>query len=549
MVRALVILIAVLLSSCQTLTLQKTLDIAERQLLECPDSALTTVRSINKSDILKPSHRAQYGVIYSAALDKNRINITSDSLIRFSVDYYDIFGSPEQRMRAYYYLGRTQKHAGEIMPATLSFLDAAQYTDQVDDNYLKGLLYSELGEVYILHMQYKKAYNYFEQSYNYYKAEDMPMHYTFQLYEMGYVLYLMSQHNKCLELLNQSLALATEIGFDGLVSYIHKQLAITYNAKEDYNNSYKAFALCEELYGADKTYNSTNICGAAADTFAQKGYRAKSQQLLDKGWKLAANISDSIMMRLYSTRCLYHNKQEYAQIYNRALYSNLEILQNELNSPHAEIINAYFEQKHITKLEREHRNKWLLLAALLTTVALSLCFIAIRQYRYNRKLAEMSRTISQYAESNKSFEHDIANYKAEIGELNLSNFKEKFATIDHLCATYYQYIDSPKKQINIYKEVVSTIEELSNDSQMFANLEKDINNSFDNILLNLQAEYPNISNNEYKLACYICAGFSSQTICVLLKCDSDALYRRVYRLREKVRALNNNAKYSILLHK
>ena len=161
----------------------------------------------------------------------------------------------------------------------------------------------------------------------------------------------------------------------------------------------------------------------------------------------------------------------------------------------------------------------------------------------------MSRTISQYAESNKSFEHDIANYKAEIGELNLSNFKEKFATIDHLCATYYQYIDSPKKQINIYKEVVSTIEELSNDSQMFANLEKDINNSFDNILLNLQAEYPNISNNEYKLACYICAGFSSQTICVLLKCDSDALYRRVYRLREKVRALNNNAKYSILLHK
>ena len=549
MVRALVILIAVLLSSCQTLTLQKTLDTAERQLLECPDSALATVRTINHAETLRPSLRARYGVIYSAALDKNRIDITSDSLIRFSVDYYDIFGSPEQRMRAYYYLGRTQKHAGEIMPATLSFLDAAQYTDQVDDNYLKGLLYSQLGEVYTHHLQLKKAYNYFEQSYNYYKAEDMPMHYTFQLYEMGYVLHLMTQYDKSIAQLNQALTLAKEIGYENLIKLLHKQLAITYNDSCDYDNSYKLLTFCEKQYGANEIYNYTNICGAAADTFAQKGYKSKSQQLLDKGWKFAVNMSDSTLMKYYSTRCIYHNKQEYAQIYNRALYSNLEILQNELNSPHAEIINTYFEQKHITKLEREHRNKWLLLAALLTTVALSLCFIAIRQYRYNRKLAEMSRTISQYAESNKSFEHDIANYKAEIGELNLSNFKEKFATIDHLCATYYQYIDSPKKQINIYKEVVSTIEELSNDSQMFANLEKDINNSFDNILLNLQAEYPNISNNEYKLACYICAGFSSQTICVLLKCDSDALYRRVYRLREKVRALNNNAKYSILLHK
>lgn len=147
MVRALVILLSVLLSSCQLFHITEILDTAERQLAEHPDSALATMRSIRRFEVLKPQVRARYGVLYSAVLDKNYIDIASDSLIRFSADYYDLYGTPEQRMRAYYYLGRTQENAGQILPATLSFLDAAQYTDRVDDNYLKGLLYSQLGDI------------------------------------------------------------------------------------------------------------------------------------------------------------------------------------------------------------------------------------------------------------------------------------------------------------------------------------------------------------------------------------------------------------------
>ena len=160
----------------------------------------------------------------------------------------------------------------------------------------------------------------------------------------------------------------------------------------------------------------------------------------------------------------------------------------------------------------------------------------------------MNKIISQYTELNKCFEQDIARYKKQIGDLSLAKLKDKFATINKLCETYYLYIDSPKAQTNVYKSLVNNIEELSNDKESFTNLESDINCAFDNILIHLKKEYPNISTNEYKLACYLCAGFSTPTICVLLMCDKDALYRRIYRLREKVRALDNQSHYQPLLH-
>ena len=86
--------------SCQAFRITDILDNAERQLAVAPDSALMTMRSVRKYAVLIPKHRARYGVLYSAALDKNYIDVASDSLIRFSADYYDLKGTPIERMKS-----------------------------------------------------------------------------------------------------------------------------------------------------------------------------------------------------------------------------------------------------------------------------------------------------------------------------------------------------------------------------------------------------------------------------------------------------------------
>ena len=134
---------------------------------------------------MMPSVRARYSLLYSKTLDKNDIDTASDSLIRYSTDYYDLYGTPAQRLEAYYYYGRTQENAKEYLSATLSFLYAEQFADVVDNNYLKGLLYSHLGEMYSHYNRVSQALQYYEKSYNYYKKANLPQHQAYQLYGMG----------------------------------------------------------------------------------------------------------------------------------------------------------------------------------------------------------------------------------------------------------------------------------------------------------------------------------------------------------------------------
>ena len=534
MVRALVILIAVLLSSCQTLTLQKTLDTAERQLLECPDSALATVRTINHAETLRPSLRARYGVIYSAALDKNRINITSDSLIRFSVDYYDIFGSPEQRMRAYYYLGRTQENAGEIMPATLSFLDAAQYTDQVDDNYLKGLLYSQLGIMYNNQLQLNRAYEYFEQSYNYYKAEDMPQHQAYQLYQMGYInlyqkdIYIAEKH------LIQAKELAISSNFDTLATLCNTELLEVYTALQNYDKAYK---LLQQINPTSYTNSVNNTLTSAAIVLHHKGEKERAKELLNSGWKLAKNSVDSCNMHHCLSRIHYLDKKYLECIHETTIWSNLNLswtAKNMISTDAENLENELLKQKAQFIQARARRIKIAFVALILLISATFIGGLIYKHITTKRKEAELTRKL----ESNIAHLEDIRrNFDAQSKEMSemLHNMSaNQYLIFDDLCNTYYERNSSSKLQISIYNKVQELIDTFSYDAKTLANIESIINSCHNNAMEKLRNEITFLKDDDYKLLCYIFAGFSNQAIAVFTNSEVGAVATRKSRLKSKI---------------
>lgn len=71
-----------------------------------PDSALYIIESINRDDISRRSTRAYYSLLYSQALDKNVIDLTSDTLIRPAVEYYKHHGRRIDKAKSWYYLAR-----------------------------------------------------------------------------------------------------------------------------------------------------------------------------------------------------------------------------------------------------------------------------------------------------------------------------------------------------------------------------------------------------------------------------------------------------------
>ena len=77
--------------------------------------------------------------------------MTNDSLAEQLVKYFDRHGTPNERMRAHYILGRTYADMGEAPRAVDAYLDAASQADTTAndcDFHTLGCVYAQMGSVY-----------------------------------------------------------------------------------------------------------------------------------------------------------------------------------------------------------------------------------------------------------------------------------------------------------------------------------------------------------------------------------------------------------------
>ena len=521
----------VALCGCQALSVDDLLSQAEQQIVSAPDSALVTVKSIKRYALINPKHRARYGVLYSAALDKNYIDVAADSLIRFSATYYDTHGPESERMRAYYYLGRVYENAKDYQQALLYYLDAAQHPDRVDNNYLKGLLYSDLSEIYERYYNYKKAYQYAEQSYNCYKEAKLERHQVFQLYMMGALCNSLGQYDKGITILSETIEMAKECGFQAMDSWSKAMLIIINNKLNNYEENYTLLRECESMYG-DNFYTSVNLCGAAADVYARKGDRIKSEKLINKGWGYAKNSVDSSQMYYHLSKMHLHRNKLVAgyNYYNKTVEIQFATIASKDDESLATAQSEYFTQKAIKQKNRSDRNVRILIVVVLVGIVIAICL----NIRKRREILRKNIQINQYMDVVNTLQKEIDSRDSKIQQITDDSLKDRCETINQLCRTYFETTHSKRQQRIIFNEVKTLVENLSSDAYL-ETVEKCVNQYCDNLLVQLKQDMPELSHNEYKLACFVCIGFSTQVMCLVFECTPEILYRRVYRLRDKIR--------------
>ena len=97
---------------------------ADSLMQEFPDSALSLLESISHPEKLSGSERADYAIFLTRARTKLYVHESSDSLIRFAVDYYKRSWNNERKMQAYYYRGCVYRDMRCMDLAVKDFLQA-----------------------------------------------------------------------------------------------------------------------------------------------------------------------------------------------------------------------------------------------------------------------------------------------------------------------------------------------------------------------------------------------------------------------------------------
>ena len=129
------------------------MDMAENLMNTKPDSALTLLKNIPVTNIKGKEIAAKYALLKSMALDKNYIDTTTFDVLQPAIDYYLKKGSPDEKLRTYYYQGRIYQNQGDDDSAMQSFLNGCDLKQVVTDSLLLAHTLVAQGTLYL--KQYK----------------------------------------------------------------------------------------------------------------------------------------------------------------------------------------------------------------------------------------------------------------------------------------------------------------------------------------------------------------------------------------------------------
>lgn len=144
-------LLLLLVLSCQSDGARQELLAVESFMNSDPERALAVLDSMDRQELTTREDRAHYALLKSMALDKNYIDLTSDSVIAPAVAYYSKHGTADQKMKAYFYQGVVYQNAQQDDLAVASYLHATSFMDQSQDHRMKGVIYMALHNIYDNH--------------------------------------------------------------------------------------------------------------------------------------------------------------------------------------------------------------------------------------------------------------------------------------------------------------------------------------------------------------------------------------------------------------
>ncbi len=119
-----------------------------------PAAALVLLDSIPEAARARMSkgQRMRYELLRADAQNKNFVKFTTDSVLKAVVSYYDSHGTPNERMRANYLLGRAYYDMGETPLALKYYHEAADCADttQIDCDYkLLSRVHGQMGSLFL----------------------------------------------------------------------------------------------------------------------------------------------------------------------------------------------------------------------------------------------------------------------------------------------------------------------------------------------------------------------------------------------------------------
>ena len=540
-----IILSILLLSACgESQRNSQFLNRAEAVMNDSCEVALSILQdSIDTTTLTTERGRAIYALLLSQALDKNYIDIASDSIIAPAVKYFADGDEPHYAMLSHYYHGRIFENANDNHNAIAQYTKATNYINQTSDHLIHGLIFSHLGNLYCNSCDYPKSIEAYQNAYKSYKQANSYKHKLYALYDLACSYRGNQNYKKANNLIYQVIAEATDYCDYRMIQIGSEELIIQLIDQKQYSLAINIYDKLIQDYPLLNTTSSVYSSLAIAYAALNDSISAKHQ--ISKAWNVANDTSDSIIIFINSSNA-YRNLKDYNSAltyFSKGTQYEKEILRKELEQP---LLTA---QRNILTKELEiskykhYLSKFTSIIILLTTIIIIILVIL-----YTRKsILKKQQIINEYTETILDLRDRLKSkddsFSAVINEL----FNDHFSILNNIGNTFADISDNAIDQKRLYQEVKEIISRFENPKTRLE-LELIINRYRNNLMQKLRLEFPNLSNDEYQQVCYHYAGFSPKFISLLMHQKCPTIYKRRSRIKEKILDSNSLLKDEFIAH-
>lgn len=526
-----------------------TLNDIETFINEWPDSALTILDSFDTSLLENKSIWAHHSLLHAQAKDKCYIDETNDSLMTQVVNYYEGKRDKEKLFKAYYYLGRIQYNAGNYTESMLSYTKAEQLIDKVNDDFFKGLLYAQLGMLHQKYYDYPRSLDAFNTAAKHYELARKTAHKYFAKLNIGQVYQELKDYTAAEVLLSEVMSWSYENDF---VQLCQEALEFLITLYDETDQEAKISSLTNSVYA--------DYCGSSLQVIQIRAYElskqnnASSIDMLNEADAYLQHTVDTISNYYYKYRVHKQFGQYKEALFNHEQMINVQDAQTStvLKHPLLSIKNDYIqaENKYMQLKVKMHKTQKHFAIIIL---CISICCITIY---FRRRILEKNTEMLGYIEVATDLEktliekcqeiESISNNLGVIGsELKTSEgyiseiFYKQYELLNKLTSTYYETHVCNKDMEAIYKQVSLEIERLSSDKKAISQLENFVNRYRRNIMNTIRTHLPDLTNMDYRLLCYLCAGFSAKAISIFTGDSTNNIYVKKSRIKDAILKLKD----------
>ncbi len=545
------------LSACANRNLDEIMSRAEEAMNDYPEQALEKLDSINRESLVTRKQKARYALLYSMALDKNYIDIASDSIIAPAVRYYANHGTADNKVKTLYYYARIQYNSADYNAAILSLTRTLHLSGQVDDIRMLALIHNLFAVTYNVSYMFDDSMKHIDKAYQYaLECGDMKLA-DIILFRKAQIYVNIREYSEAEHLFVQ--IIENNLVSSETLSMVLCDYALSVILREncDFN---LAVQLYERALDFAPSFYDFNHWGAYSYALNQTGNINKANTLFAQ-----LNGHDDTTNSVYNAwkyRVCRDNGD-----YESAYYMIAEVLHYQDSVFREQFQNTAAQAQRDFWILKTHemdkdRHQLLIISSLI--IILLVLTIILTYIVYKRRMGHLIRereSLFGLAESVQTqlnmAEEQINSLRVNIDEKenvlkvlrhnHILMYKSQFKTLGSLCETVIRADSFKNSHKIVYDKVKEMLSEINGDNSGHLLFEKRINDSLNNIMIHFRGDFPNYGESDYRFVSYIIVGFDATIVSMILGMPSqDAVYMKKSRIKKQIQKSDSEYKSQYL---